>query len=94
MAKTISKIDPLKILTHSFWSRKAKQHSVWHFIYADDHGIAGLSSLSTSSYYDDSKNPPMRRRKFFGYRFSESDRELSFWVSPKGVITVCEGEKP
>lgn len=75
----------------SHWSLGAGKFQVWYTFDAEDHGIPGLSSLTTPSFYSDAEEPRLRRMKYVGFKLDDRDVDLFFWVTPDGKVTACEG---
>jgi hypothetical protein len=75
------------IETQSLWSSRVGEYQVWHTLRAEDHGIAGLSDLTTPSYFSETENPPLRRRKYLGFELSNPAIVIWFWVTPSGRVS-------
>lgn len=77
----------------SLWSLGAGKFQVWYTFDADDHGIPGLSSLTTPSFYSDAEEPRLRRMKYVGFRLDAPKVDLWFWVSPDGKVVDCSSNE-
>ena len=81
----------MKVERRAVWSLYAGKYQVWFKIAAEEHGVAGLSDLTTPSFYSAEERPPFRGREFLG-TLARTKSDVRVRVGVTGRITLGREE--